>query len=282
MSHDGPVQQDLPYTKVPNIFLDEWVNSLGLVEIRIVAAIMRRTFGWHRSTSGPLSISELSMITKRSRPLVVKALARLMEYGIVDRSRLSRQESFGYGLIMRAEFNELREVPPPAKQKALPYDVLEFQTAILEECKNFSGKENLTTEKISVVKKPLPLSGKENLTTEPTVLISVKERRSKETHTHGAPVENIAARQRVCGSRFDRKTIRAYAWASHNFTAGCNAYWEARGQKHNLIMGIRNPNGWANAAHKTGEHDDEIQEWLDDPGRFDLERFRRKENASYH
>jgi hypothetical protein len=154
-----PRQQELPFTKVPNIFLDEWVNILGLVEIRIVAAILRRTFGWHRKNSGPLSVTELSQITRRSRPLVVKALARLRGFGIVTGGRLSRQEPLAYGLIMRPEFRALKEAPPPAKQKALPYDV-----------HHFSGKENLTTETASVVKETLPLSGKENLTTEPSVL----------------------------------------------------------------------------------------------------------------
>jgi hypothetical protein len=273
MNGSESAQQELPFTKVPNIFLDEWVNILGLVEIRIVAAILRRTFGWHRKDSGPLSVTELSEITRRSRPLVVKALARLRGFGIVNGSRLSRQEPLAYGLIMQPEFKALKEVPPPAKQTVLPYDV-----------HHFSSKENLTTETASVVKETLPLSGKENLTTEAPVLRSIKESRSKETHTHAvreaAPVENIAARQRVCGSKFEKPLIRKYAYASRDFDHMVNAYWEARGKKQNYVIPIRSPEAFATAALHSGEHDEEIQEWIDDPDIFNFELFRQINRAS--
>jgi DNA-binding transcriptional ArsR family regulator len=108
--------RQLPLTEVPNTFFDAWLNVLGLLEIRIVAAIIRR------ETPAPISVSELCDVTKRSRPLVVKALTRLRELGILDRFRSSRHEPFGYCLIMRAEFNGPREAPPPVKQKVLPYD----------------------------------------------------------------------------------------------------------------------------------------------------------------
>jgi hypothetical protein len=269
----GPSQQELPFTKVPNIFLDEWVNILGLVEIRVVAAILRRTFGWKRKESGPLSVTELGQITRRSRPLVVKALTRLRARGIITSSRLSRQEPLAYGLLMRSEFQPLKEAPPPARQKPLPYDV-----------HHFSSKENLTTENASVVKKTLPLSGKENFTTEPSVLIIDLKKEDLKKHTQIAratpaakvePVENLAAAPRVCGSKFTKKQIREYAWASHNFDQFLVTYYANRNQKNRVSVGLQNPEGWATAARRSGEHDEEIQEWLDDPLKFDVDTWLR-------
>ena len=271
-----PTQRELPFTKVPNIFFQHWVNNLGLVEIRVVAAIIYRTFGdrfwdaggWRsREKTSPMSVVELSAIVKRSKPLVMKALANLKGYGIVAGSRISRQEAYAYGLIMRPEFNALKEVPPPEKQKALPYDVHDF-----------SSKETFTTEGVSVVKKPLPLSGKETFTTEALVLIRDPEIRSTETHTQSkisAPVENIAAKRRVCGSKFSKRQIRDYAWASHNFDQFLVEYYSARNQPKRASVGIQNPEGWATSASRSGEHDDAIQEFIDRPEMFDPEAWMR-------
>jgi hypothetical protein len=187
-----PYQLELPYTKVPNVFLDEWVNFLGLVEIRIVAAIIRRSFGWHRRQTGRLSVTELCKITRRSRPMVVNALGRLRGYGIVTASRISRQEAHTYGLIMRPEFEKIKEAPPPELQTVLPYDVLEFPPV-----------EN-SDYTISVVKKTLPLSGKENLTTDAPVLICIKERDPKERKPTGAQ------KARAVENSKDSEAVQAY------------------------------------------------------------------------
>lgn len=170
-----PYQLELPYTKTPNIFFDEWVNFLNLVEIRIVAAFIRRTFGWHRRRTGPLSVTELCKITRRTRPPVIQALNRLRGYGIINPSRISRHEAHSYELIMRPEFQALKEAPPPELQMPLRYDVLEFpvENSVEIPVENLGGP-------VAVVKKPLPLSGKETFTTGASVLIEFKESGPKE------------------------------------------------------------------------------------------------------
>jgi hypothetical protein len=221
MNGNEPDPQELPqakftevpqenFTKVPNVFLEDWVNILGLVEIRIMAAILRGAFGWHKTETKPLSVSQLSEVTKRDRTSVMKALERLIGHGIVGRSRLSRREAFAYGLIMRSAFKPLKEAPPPAKQKSLPYDV-----------RPLSSRGNSTTGEVV---KPRPLSSRGNSTTQPPVLISIKESRSKDTHTpvasEAAPVENIAVSQRVCVSRFSEQERMQYAEAQERSLGG--------------------------------------------------------------
>jgi uncharacterized protein YdaU (DUF1376 family) len=79
------------------------------------------------------------------------------------------------------------------------------------------------------------------------------------THTQQQP-------QRVCvsQSKFTLEQIRQYAWASYHLDE------RLRGAGRKQVDGIRNPDGWAIAAHRSGEHDPLIQEWIDNPKIFEL------------
>jgi hypothetical protein len=176
-------QLGLPYIQTPSIVFEDWFMNLPLVEMRIVTVVLRLTVGWHRERTKPLPLPFLCYITKHSKPIVVKALSRLSAYGILDSYRLSRRQAFCYSLIFQRHFNELKEAPAETKQSALPFNV-----------HNLSGKENLTTQPPSVVKKPLPLSGKENLTTQAPVLICVKERN---THKESECVSQFSREDRI-------------------------------------------------------------------------------------
>ena len=65
-------------------------------------------------------------------------------------------------------------------------------------------------------------------------------------------------------SKFALDQIRAYAWESYRL----DQWLVAQGQKN--VDGIRNPDGWAVTAHRSGEFDGLVQEWVDDPKKFSL------------
>jgi hypothetical protein len=239
-------QLGLPFTEVPHLVLEDWLMNLALVEIRIVGVVLRLTVGWHRERTKPLPLSFLCCITKHSKPIVLEALSRLAEYGVLNRSRLSRRQPFCYSLIFNRHFNELQEAPAAAKQQALPLNVQPLR-----------GKENFTTQLPREVKKTLPLRGKENLTTQPAVLSSLKKK-DLNKHTHSvAPVENVAvenseaAAPRVCVNQIDRKRYKAYARAQ---------------------LGIVDPVGWTTKAEQTRQWDEEVLEWEEAQRKLEAQR----------
>lgn len=82
-------------------------------------------------------------------------------------------------------------------------------------------------------------------------------------HTHSAP----AQAKPVCvpaKSKFTLDQIRQYAWASWRL----DQHLIGLGRKN--IDGIRNPDGWAVTAHRSGDYDPLIQEWIDDPDKFQI------------
>lgn len=79
-------------------------------------------------------------------------------------------------------------------------------------------------------------------------------------HTHKAAAERVC----VSKSKFTLQQIRQYAWASHQLDQ------RLIGQGRKNIEGIRNPDGWAISAHRSGDYDPMIQEWIDNPGLFEI------------
>ena len=64
-------------------------------------------------------------------------------------------------------------------------------------------------------------------------------------------------------SKFSLEEIRKFAWASYRLDQKLTD----GGSK---VEGIRNPDGWAIVAHRSGEFDGIIQEWLDNPQHFEV------------
>jgi uncharacterized protein YdaU (DUF1376 family) len=90
---------------------------------------------------------------------------------------------------------------------------------------------------------------------------SSSSNRSDLDHTH-----NAATQKPVCvsKSKFTLQQIRQYAWASWRLDQ------RLVGQGRKNVDGIRNPDGWAISAHRSGDYDELIQEWIDNPQLFAL------------
>lgn len=99
----------------------------------------------------------------------------------------------------------------------------------------------------------------------------------EQPHTPNKSADRVGkSRDGVCGgSKFNKPTLETYAWAKMHYYDAINAYLGARDKKYQPVRTIDNPGGWAEYARRTGNHDAEVQEWLNDPSIFDFEKWRR-------
>lgn len=76
------------YTQVPNILLDRQ-NGFSSVDFRVLMAICRETFGYHRRYAH-LTISDLERMTGITRKYVIESLATLTRVGWLERREKGR------------------------------------------------------------------------------------------------------------------------------------------------------------------------------------------------
>lgn len=78
----GFPEPDLPFTRTPNVFYDELVNTFDLPETRIVLLLIRSTYGWkYREVA--MSLDEIAESIDYTRSSTAAALARLTKRGIL-------------------------------------------------------------------------------------------------------------------------------------------------------------------------------------------------------
>ncbi|MBE2223144.1 MAG: replication protein [Anaerolineae bacterium] len=78
----------VPYTKTPNEII-EAMQSMGEVESRLTAVLVRQTFGWHRKEC-ELTWDDMVRLTGMSRGSVAKAMDAVDERGFFRRGRKSK------------------------------------------------------------------------------------------------------------------------------------------------------------------------------------------------
>lgn len=88
------------YTQVPNILLEEHAPKMTEAELRVVLAIVRQTFGWHRR-SWQISLTELCEMTGLSRQGVINGIDAGIERGII--ARTPHGQGYVYELIISPE-----------------------------------------------------------------------------------------------------------------------------------------------------------------------------------
>jgi hypothetical protein len=92
MGYDQP-----KYTQTPNLLLDEHLPDMGHAETKVVLAIVRQTFGWHKR-SDVLSLSQMEELTGLSRQGVLNGMEAAMERGVVERTPAGT--SYRYSLVV--------------------------------------------------------------------------------------------------------------------------------------------------------------------------------------
>ena len=91
------MQIDKPnFTQLPNSILDSMFEFTD-AELRVVLAICRQTFGWHRE-SHRMSISFMEKATGLSHQGIINATWRLLEKKCIE--RVSAGDSFEYNLVV--------------------------------------------------------------------------------------------------------------------------------------------------------------------------------------
>lgn len=85
------------YTQIPNIVFD-LMPEMEESELRVVLAICRMTFGWHKDRD-TLSLTQLEKLTGLSRPSVKTGIDAAMGRGLVDRRPAG--QSFSYCLLVK-------------------------------------------------------------------------------------------------------------------------------------------------------------------------------------
>ena len=104
------------YTQIPNIMLDSMMQDMGEAELKVVMAIARQTFGFHRKRK-MMSLSYLAKATGMSRQGVLNGITAALESGIVRRRKAGL--SWQYELIIEDEpVNEVDQSTSAASQRS--------------------------------------------------------------------------------------------------------------------------------------------------------------------
>ena len=92
MGYQGP-----NFTQVPNLCLDEHLPEMGHAETKVVLAIIRQTFGWHKQKDR-LSISQLMSLTGLSNRAVIDGVRAAIGRGVIAREKDGN--SYAYWLVV--------------------------------------------------------------------------------------------------------------------------------------------------------------------------------------
>lgn len=110
------------YTQIPNIILDHWLPILGHAELKVLMAICRKTFGWHKATD-QISASQLEKLTGLKEYHVRKSAKSLMEKGMIIKKvhgDNGNQVTY-YQIVITKDSNNLdraQNEPPPGLVKS--------------------------------------------------------------------------------------------------------------------------------------------------------------------
>lgn len=106
------------FTATPNDLFDEWLPLLSHVELKVLMAIMRKTFGWHKIRDR-ISLSQLEKITGSKRSAIIKATKNLQKLGLIFKEVIGQKgsENTVYELIIIEDSNNSYQSPqetPPS------------------------------------------------------------------------------------------------------------------------------------------------------------------------
>jgi phage replication O-like protein O len=95
------------HTQTPNSFFDELLKQFkSLSEIKVVLAIVRLTFGWHKAAD-KISISQLQRLTGLSRESVTVGIKKALEHGLIERSPVGNSFIYRLKLVRNSDQSEV-------------------------------------------------------------------------------------------------------------------------------------------------------------------------------
>jgi len=91
------------HTQTPNELFDDHMRTMTGAELKVILAICRKTFGWHKAQD-LISTSQMMEMTGLSNRAVIDAIRKLMARGLVARRKIGehKTDSYEYALILAA------------------------------------------------------------------------------------------------------------------------------------------------------------------------------------
>lgn len=106
------------YTQTPNPLFDEHMRDMTEVELKVVMAAVRKTFGYHRD-SDAISLTQFEEITGLSRQGVLDGIDRAMKRGVLCHAGNGRRGVAVYSLNLRSTGQQNRPVQIVDQSKSL-------------------------------------------------------------------------------------------------------------------------------------------------------------------
>lgn len=101
------------HTQTPNSFFDVSLPKIKtLAELKVILAIIRQTFGWHK-VADQISLSQLEKSTGLSRESVSNGINAALENGYIERKSTSKQ---GYTYQLKVVNNSDQSTIPTSQQ----------------------------------------------------------------------------------------------------------------------------------------------------------------------
>jgi phage replication O-like protein O len=91
------------HTQTPNELFDEHMKEMSGAELKVILAICRKTFGWHKDRD-QISTSQMMELTGLSNRAVIDAIKKLMGRGLIARRQLGEAKTspYEYAMILSA------------------------------------------------------------------------------------------------------------------------------------------------------------------------------------
>ena len=128
------------YTQIPNVILDKLMKDMGEAELKVVMAVCRGTFGWHKQRK-KMSLSYLQNATGLSRQGVLNGIDAAISAGIIRRRKSGM--SWEYEIVL---VNEVDYFIAPTSQRSRLVLVNEVDT-IKKELKKETIKEKRSIDR---------------------------------------------------------------------------------------------------------------------------------------
>lgn len=106
------------YTQIPNIFIDDWLDKLSGLQVKILLIICRKTIGWHKLTD-KISLSQLMKLTKAARDKICDAVKSLVDFGLIIKevTGIGRNATTFYEINIQEQINGSQKLPSNGSQK---------------------------------------------------------------------------------------------------------------------------------------------------------------------
>lgn len=90
------------YTPIPNELLDR-MEDFTPAEFKVLMAICRKTFGWHKQRE-VISLTQLEKMTNLSRSSVHDALTALDDRGLLERTKVAGTQGMAYRILVASDY----------------------------------------------------------------------------------------------------------------------------------------------------------------------------------